>query len=85
MSEKNGLVLSNTERRGLLAYYYDDCLPEYLADTAEDLWFGIQVGDRMFDLNVWTDDITQDINCTVYECDWIRDNWQTNCRRWWAI
>tara|TARA_X000001382_G_scaffold23204_2_gene14116 strand:+ start:26 stop:319 length:294 start_codon:yes stop_codon:yes gene_type:complete len=79
------LVLSDDERKELTYYYYGTCLPEYLSDKEEDLWYGLQVGDRMFDLNVWLDDQTEDINCTVYECDWIDDNWQTNCRHSWTL
>ena len=79
------LVLSDNERKELTYYYYGTCLPEYRADKEEDLWYGIQIGDRMFDLNVWLDDLTEEINCTVYECDWINDNWQTNCRHSWTI
>jgi hypothetical protein len=46
---------------------------------------GIQFedSDRMFDLcmhfvdgKVWVD---------VYECDWINDNWHTNCRHNWVL
>lgn len=79
------LVLSNYELNRLMAYYYDNCLPEYRADKEDDLWYGIQIGDRMFDLNVWLDDLTEKIVCTVYECDWIDDNWQTNCRHSWTL
>ena len=79
------LVLSDHERDGLLVYYYDNCLPEYLADIEDDLWYGLQIGDRMFDLNVWTDDMTHEFTCVVYECDWINDNWQTNCRHSWTL
>ena len=79
------LVLSDDERKELTYYYYGTCLPEYLDDKEEDLWYGLQIGDRMFDLNVWLDDLTEEVNCTVYECDWINDNWQTNCRHSWTI
>jgi hypothetical protein len=79
------LILSDDERKELTYYYYGTCLPEYLDDKEEDLWYGIQIGDRMFDLNIWLDDLTEEVNCTVYECDWINDDWQTNCRHWWAI
>lgn len=84
------LVLSDYERDALLVYYTDNCLPEYLDDirlgtTDDDMWHGLQIGDRMFDLNVWTDDLTEEIVCTVYECDWINDNWQTNCRHSWTL
>ena len=81
----NDLVLSDHERNGLLVYYYDNCLPEYRAAKEDDLWYGLQIGDRMFDLNVWLHAQTDEINWTVYECDWINDNWQTNCRRSWTI
>ena len=79
------LVLSDDERKELTYYYYGTCLPEYLDDKEEDLWYGLQIGDRMFDLNVWLDDLTEEVNCTVYECDWINDNWQTNCRHSWTL
>ena len=79
------LVLSDDEWDALLVYYTDNCLPEYHADEEDDLWYDLQIGDRMFDLNVWTDDLTKKIVCTVYECDWIGDNWQTNCRHSWTL
>jgi hypothetical protein len=79
------LVLSNDELNRLMAYYYDKCLPEYRADNEDDMWYGYQIGDRMFDLNVWTDDMTDELTCVVYECDWINDNWQTNCRHSWTL
>lgn len=79
------LVLSDDERKELTYYYYGTCLPQYLDDKEEDSWYGIQIGDRMFDLNVWTCSLSDEIDCTVYECDWINDDWQTNCRHWWAM
>ena len=30
-------------------------------------------------------DMTGEIVCAVYECDWINDNWQTNCRHSWTL
>ena len=84
------LVLSNDERKELTYYYYGTCLPEYLDDirlgtTDDDMWHGLQIGDRMFDLNVWHDEDRDKIVCDVYECDWVRDNWQTNCRHSWTL
>jgi hypothetical protein len=79
------LVLSDDERKELTYYYYGTCLPAHLDDKEDDLWYGIQIGDRMFDLNVWLDDTTKEITCIVYECDWINDDWQTNCRHSWII
>jgi len=51
----------------------------------EDDWFGIKIGDRMFDVNVWIDEDTGETVRTVYECDWIGDNWQTNCEYSWTM
>jgi len=56
-----------------------------MADCCDEDWFGVQIGDRMFDLNAWTDEDTGSFVCTVYECDWVRDNWQTNCRHSWTL
>lgn len=79
------LVLSESERRDLIAHYETDSLPDYNTNSEEDVWYGHQIGDRMFDLNIWTDDMTGDIVCTVYECDWKNDNWQTNFRHSWTL
>jgi hypothetical protein len=85
------LVLSDYERNALLVYYTDNCLPEYHSDKEDDLWYGLQIDDRMFDLNVWLDDMTEEINCTVYECDWIDGDeweegyWTTNRRHSWTL
>ena len=81
------LVLSDYERRDLIAHYETDALPDYQSCNDDDMWYGYQIGDRMFDLNVWTDDLTEEIVCTVYECDWdgTQNNWKTNCRHSWTL
>ena len=79
------LVLSDDERRKLNTYFIETCLPEYLNDEEEDTWYGYRIGDRMFDINIWTDDMTNEVSCVVYECDWIDDIWQTNCRHSWTL
>ena len=78
------LVLSDYER-GYLTAYYDTVVFDAMADCCDEDWFGVQIGDRMFDLNAWADEDTGKFVCTVYECDWIRDNWQTNCRHSWTL
>ena len=79
------LVLSDAIRKELTYYYHGTCLPQYLADKEEDLWYGLQIGDRMFDLNVWTIGDTHEIICTVYECDRVHDNWEKNYRHSWTL
>ena len=78
------LVLSASERKALIEYYETEALPDF-PDGVEEMWHGIKIGDRMFDLNVWRDEDTDKIVCTTYECDWINDNWQTNCRHSWTL
>ena len=85
------LVLSSRERAELLNYYNETCLDDwkqnYESNGEDDLWYDIQIGERMFDLNVWLDDITGKLSCTVYECDWDgkQNNWKTNCRHSWSL
>ena len=89
------LVLSDYERRDLIAHYETDALPDFITyftgDKEHDAWYGYQIGDRMFDLNVWTDyggiPDKEKIVCTVYECDWDgkQNNWNTNCRHSWTL
>jgi len=85
------LVLSDYERRDLIAHYETDALVDYQSCDDDDMWYGYQIGDRMFDLNVWTDyggiPDKEKIVCTVYECDWDgkQNNWKTNCRHSWTL
>ena len=79
------LILSDYERRMILAHYRAGFLQEFMEDEEDDMWYGYQIGDRMFDFNIWRDDLTQEIVCTVYECDWINDNWQTDCHHSWTL
>ena len=80
----NDLQLTDYER-GYLTAYYDTVVFDAMADSCDEDWFGVQIGDRMFDLNAWADEDTGKFVCTVYECDWIGDNWQTNCRHSWIL
>ena len=76
------LVLSDNERQELMQYYTDECLPDYQTWGDGDMWYGLQVGDRMFDINIWHDEDSNELISTAYECDWdgTQNNWKTNCR-----
>lgn len=84
-SDDDELVLSDYEKGYLTAFYYTDKTIQH--DHAErdenNLWYGIQVGERMFDLCIWKD---EDIVCVVYEC-FLNDHgeWSTDAvgRRWY--
>lgn len=79
------LVLSDYEKGYLTAYYDTVVLDACVLPSFDEDWFGVQIGDRMFDLNAWIDEDTSNPVCNVYECDWINDNWQTNRRHSWAL
>ena len=78
------LALTGYER-GYLTAYYDTVVFDAFTDCCDDDWFGVQIGDRMFDINTWVNDLTGEFVCTVYECDWINNNWQTNCDYSWTL
>jgi len=78
------LVLTDYER-GYLTAFFDHVILDLISDGTDDDWHGVQVGGRMFDFNTWHDDETGELICTIYECDRVRDNWQTNCRHSWVI
>ena len=54
-------------------------------DYDEMFWSGIQFENskRMFDLCICFDD--GKVVVDVFQCDWIRDNWQTNTRHSWRL
>ena len=78
------LALTGYER-GYLKAYYDTVVFDAMADSCGEDWFGVQIGERMFDLNALKDKNGDEIICIVYECDWINDNWQTNCEYRWRL
>lgn len=76
------LELSDYEKGYLTAYYEHDysIQSEHAERTEENLWYSVQVGDRMFDLCVWKDEGSQLNICKVTECHagteeglWIED------------
>ncbi len=83
------LYLTDDERKQLIEHYETDALPDFIANYEEDAWYGYQIGDRMFDLNIWNDTDyggTGDIQCDVYLCEPTDDdNWTTtmlSCKLW---
>tara|TARA_B100000212_G_scaffold47375_3_gene30582 strand:+ start:1331 stop:1612 length:282 start_codon:yes stop_codon:yes gene_type:complete len=78
------LALTGYER-GYLTAYYDAVILQDMANCCDEDWYGIQIGNRMFDMNAWVDEDTGEFVCTAYECEWINDNWQTNCEYSWIL
>ena len=67
MNEHTGfeLRLSDYEKGYLTGYYNYIVSPEF-KDGVEQSWYGVQIGDRMFDLNTWLDEETNQMVCVVY-------------------
>ena len=66
------------ESQKALEIYRNDMLPK----GEEDFWHGFQLGDRMFDINIWGEQgerpLPFTIYCAVYECQKSGDNWTTD-------
>lgn len=86
------LELSNGEKLELQRLYEKEVLPYFLAnfdkEDEENHYYGIQVGDRMFDFCMCWDE--GEIISIVYECDKCidddgSDNWMTNVMAEWYI
>ena len=79
------LVLSDYEKGYLTAFYETDAhiQNEHSGRDEDNDWYGIQFGERMFDLCVWKDD---DIVCVVYEC-FLNDGgfWNTDTSKKWFL
>jgi len=79
------LQLTDYERRDLIAHYETDALPDFITyftgDKEHDAWYRYQIGDRMFDLNLWDDTDyggKNGVQCAVHLCAPTEDdNWTT--------
>ena len=75
------LYLTDDERKQLIEHYETDALPDFIANHEEDAWYGYQVGDKMFDLNLWDDTLyggKDGVQCCVHLCAPTEDdNWTT--------
>ena len=86
--EDNELVLSDYEKGYLTAFYETDAhiQNEHSGRNEDNDWYGIQIGERMFDLCIWKDDDMANEACVVYEC-FLNDSgeWNTNTSKKWFL
>ena len=86
--ESDDLVLSGYEKGYLTAYYETDAhiQNEHSGRDEDNLWYGIQVGERMFDLCVWKEEGAESEVCVVYEC-YLNDGgfWNTDTSKQWFL
>lgn len=82
------LELSDYEKGYLTAFYNTDAYiqNEHSGRDEDNDWYGIQVGERMFDLCVWKDDDMAHEVCVVYEC-FLNDGgfWNTDTSKKWFL
>lgn len=87
-SDDDDLELSDYEKGYLTAFYETDAhiQNEHSGRDEDNQWYGIQVGERMFDLCVWKDDDMEHEVCVVYEC-FLNDDgfWNTNTSKKWFL
>ena len=86
MNEHTGfeLNLSDYERGYLTAYFDCAVLPDF-QDGVEQQWYGVGIGEAMFDLNVWLDEDTRQIVWVVYRCVEKDGEWTTDMSASWFL
>ena len=81
------LQLSDFER-GYLLHFSLISFEDFVKQSDEDMWYGITLNDRVFDLNIWRKTEDGTVYCSVYEC--IKgleqpDNYTTDADRWFRL
>lgn len=72
------LKLTDTEYSELRNFFFKEALPDFILSNEDDLYYGYQVGDRMFDLNLYQINATEKIICRVNLCELAKDGeWHT--------
>ena len=86
--DDDDLVLSGYEKGYLTAFYETDAhiQNEHSGRDEDNDWYGIQVGERMFDLCVWKEEGAESEVCVVYEC-FLNDGgfWNTDTSKQWFL
>jgi len=86
--DSDELRLSDYEKGYLTAFYETDAhiQNEHSGRDEDNLWYGIQVGERMFDLCVWKEEGAESEVCVVYEC-FLNDGgfWNTDTSKQWFL
>jgi len=86
MNEHTGfeLALSHYEKGYLTAYFDHVALPDF-QDGVEQEWYGVGIGEAVFDLIVWIDEDTSQIVCVVYQCVEKDGEWTTDTSTSWFL
>ena len=82
------LRLSDYEKGFLTGFYFTE--PDIQFDSLnrdeDNDWYGVHIGERVFDLCVWKDDDMEHEVCVVYEC-YLNDGgfWNTDTSKKWFL
>ncbi len=81
------LQLSDYEK-GYLTAFSHQSYDDFANQHDWDMWYGVGLNDRMFDLNIWRSSEDGTVYCSVYEC--IKgleqpDNYTTDADRWFSL
>jgi len=82
------LVLTKTEKQSLIRFYKTDPAINEERPTRqpeEAYWYGVQIGDRMFDLAISREEESGPESCAVFECFFRNGEWYPDLTRDWFL
>ena len=86
--DRDELRLSDYEKGYLTAFYETDAhiQNEHSGRDEDNDWYGVHVGERVFDLCVWKEEGAESEVCVVYEC-FLNDGgfWNTDTSKQWFL
>jgi len=86
--DSDELRLSDYEKGYLTAFYETDAhiQNEHSGRDEDNDWYGVHIGERVFDLCIWKDDDMEHEVCVVYEC-FLNDGgfWNTDTSKQWFL
>ena len=88
VEDSDELRLSDYEKGYLTAFYETDAhiQNEHSGRDEDNDWYGVHVGERVFDLCVWKEEGAESEVCVVYEC-FLNDGgfWNTDTSKQWFL
>jgi len=79
------LELSEFEQ-GYLTAFYVTTVTKAMANCCNEEYFGVHIGNRVFDLKAWADEETGNLVCVAYECfENENSEWNTDTSRKWFL
>ena len=87
-SDDEDLELSDYEKGFLTGFYFTepDIQKDRLNRDEDNDWYGVHIGERVFDLCVWKEEGAESEVCVVYEC-FLNDGgfWNTDTSKQWFL